>query len=68
MKQNRRGRPEVGHAVNVGDSSVERWSRRRRGRRALPAIQMSVMCSAGEGAETMLVTVGDGDSWSSHRR
>lgn len=60
-----RGRPEVGHGVNVGDSSVERWSR---GRRVLPAIQMSVMCSAGEGAETMLVTVGDGDSWSSHRR
>lgn len=31
-----------------------------------PAIHMSVMCSASEGAETMPVTVGDGDSWSSH--
>lgn len=34
-------------------------------RRMPPAIQMSVMCSASEGAETMKVTVGDGDSWSS---
>lgn len=54
---------EVGDGVNVDDSSAER----RRGRRTLPAIQMSVMCSASEGAETMLVTVGDGDSWSSRR-
>lgn len=56
-------RLEVGDGVNVDDSSVELW----RGRRTLPAIQMSVMCSASEGAETILVTVGDGDSWSSRR-
>ncbi len=32
----------------------------------VPAIQMSVICSASEGGETMLVTVGDRDSWLSH--
>lgn len=36
------------------------------GRRAAVAIQMSIMCSASEGGETMLVTVGDRDSWLSH--
>lgn len=30
-----------------------------------PAIQMSVMCSASEGVETIPLTVGDGDSWPS---
>ena len=34
--------------------------------RAVPAIQVSVICSASEGGETMLVTVGDRDSWLSH--
>lgn len=36
------------------------------GDRMVPAIHTSVMCSASEGAETMLVTVGDRDSWLSH--
>lgn len=59
----------MGDGVNVDDSEAEPAAAGAGGgRRVLPAIQMSVMCSAGEGAETMLVTVGDGDSWSSHRR
>lgn len=37
------------------------------GDRMVPAIHTSVMCSASEGAETMLVTVGDRDSWLSHQ-
>lgn len=36
------------------------------GGRRVPAIQMSVICSASEGGKTMLVTVGDRDSWLSH--
>lgn len=36
------------------------------GGRTVPAIQVSVICSASEGGETMLVTVGDRDSWLSH--
>lgn len=31
------------------------------------AIQMSIICSASEEGETMPVTVGDRDSWLSHR-
>lgn len=33
----------------------------------MAAIQMSIICSASEGRETMPVTVGDRDSWLSHR-
>ena len=49
--------------MNIDDSSVS-GVRGRGGR--VPAIQMSVICSASEEGETMLVTVGDRDSWLSH--
>lgn len=39
---------------------------RARGGRTVPAIQMSVICLASEGGETMPMTVGDRDSWLSH--
>lgn len=52
--------------MNIDDSSVGHVSGERWGDRMVPAIQMSVMCSASEGGETMLVTVGDRDSWLSH--
>lgn len=37
-----------------------------RGSRMVPAIQMSVICSASKEGQTMPVTVGDRDSWLSH--
>lgn len=61
-----KGRLEVGEGMNIDDSSVC-WVWGRGGRDwMVPAIQMSVICSASEGGETMLVTVGDRDSWLSH--
>lgn len=52
--------------MNIDDSSVCRVRQRGGGDRMVPAIQMSVICSTSEGGETMLVTVGDRDSWLSH--
>lgn len=37
-----------------------------KGSRMVPAIQMSVICSASKEGQTMPVTVGDRDSWLSH--
>lgn len=67
-----KGRLEVGEGMNIDDSSCmlglgkSGWVGGGGGGRMVPAIQMSVICSASEGGETMPVTVGDRDSWLSH--
>lgn len=71
--KHRKERLEVGEGMNI-DGSPPPVCRVRPGGgrgggglgRAVPAIQVSVICSASEGGETMLVTVGDRDSWLSH--
>lgn len=68
--KHREERLEVGEGMNIDGppppSCMPGSSGGGGGGRTVPAIQVSVICSASEGGETMLVTVGDRDSWLSH--